>query len=144
MEIDKVSQCLCISLRRASNTLTEYYDTHLAPSGLKLTQFSLLHRIRLKKSISITELAEDTGLDRTTMGKNLQLMARNGLLTLSPGTDRRERVAVLTHQGERALAKAYPLWEAAQTAAVGAVGLDKVRAFKTMLSDLEKQIPILP
>jgi DNA-binding MarR family transcriptional regulator len=73
--MDMMHECLCIRLRRAAQTVTQYYDLLLAPSGLKLTQFSLLHHIRQREPVSITELARVTGLDRTTMGKNLHVLA---------------------------------------------------------------------
>src|SRR5438067_542737 len=112
--MDMTTECICINLRRATQLVTQYYDGLLAPSGLKLTQFSLLHHIRLREPVSITELARLTGLDRTTMGKNLQLFARLDLISLSPGEDRRERIAQMTSKGRQALNMAYPLWKYAQ------------------------------
>ncbi len=136
--MDMTNECICINLRRATQIVTQYYDALLAPSGLKLTQFSLLHQIRLREPVRISELARVTGLDRTTMGKNLQLIARSGLISLSPGEDRRERVAQLTSKGRQALNMAYPLWKNAQATMTAALGQEQFKTFMSLLSELEE------
>jgi DNA-binding MarR family transcriptional regulator len=62
--MDMTNECICINLRRTTQMITQYYDVLLTPSGLKLTQFSLLQQIRLREPVSITELARDTSFLR--------------------------------------------------------------------------------
>jgi DNA-binding MarR family transcriptional regulator len=138
--MDIANDCICINLRRTTQMITQYYDTLLAPSGLKLTQFSLLHQIRLREPVRINELARVTGLDRTTMGKNLQLIARDDLITLSPGEDRRERVAQMTSKGLQALHTAYPLWKNAQATITATLGEEHLGMFLAHLSKLEEAV----
>jgi DNA-binding MarR family transcriptional regulator len=138
--MDVTNECICINLRRATQMVTQYYDGLLAPSGLKLTQFSLLHLIRLREPVSITELARVTGLDRTTMGKNLQLIARSDLISLSAGEDRRERIAQLTSKGRQALTTAYPLWKNAQATMTATLGEKHLGTFMSLLSELEEAV----
>jgi DNA-binding MarR family transcriptional regulator len=138
--MDMTNECICLNLRRATQVVTQYYDMLLAPSGLKLTQFSLLHQIRLREPVSITELARVTGLDRTTMGKNLQLLARRDLISLSPGEDRRERIAQMTSEGRQALKMAYPLWKNAQATMTATLGEEQLGKFMSLLSGLEEAI----
>jgi DNA-binding MarR family transcriptional regulator len=138
--MDMTNECICLNLRRATQVVTQYYDGLLAPSGLKLTQFSLLHQIRLREPVSITELARVTGLDRTTMGKNLQLLARRDLISLSPGEDRRERIAQMTSEGRQALKMAYPLWKNAQETTTATLGEEQLGTFMSLLSGLEEAI----
>ncbi|HET7639512.1 MAG TPA: MarR family transcriptional regulator [Ktedonobacteraceae bacterium] len=134
------NECICLNLRRATQVVTQYYDGLLAPSGLKLTQFSLLQQIRLREPVSITELARVTGLDRTTMGKNLQLLARRDLISLSLGEDRRERIAQMTSEGRQALKMAYPLWKNAQATMTATLGEEQLGKFMSLLSGLEEAI----
>ena len=138
--MDVTNECICINLRRATQVVTQYYDGLLAPSGLKLTQFSLLHLIRLREPVSITELARVTGLDRTTMGKNLQLIARSDLISLSAGEDRRERIAQLTSKGRQALKMAYPLWKNAQATMTARLGKEHLGTVMALLSELEEAV----
>jgi len=119
--------------------MTEFYDRNLEPAGLKVTQFSLLRSVLRAGPTSISALAEEVRLDRTTLGRNLAVLEREGLVALSPGRDQRERTVTLTLSGKRALDSAIPLWEQAQykvTKALGKNGLDgltslliKVEAF---------------
>lgn len=138
--MDMTNECICLNLRRATQVVTQYYDGLLAPSGLKLTQFSLLQQVRLREPVSITELARVTGLDRTTMGKNLQLLARRDLISLSPGEDRRERIAQMTSEGRQALKMAYPLWKNAQATMTATLGEEQLGKFMSLLSGLEEAI----
>ena len=138
--MDMTNECICINLRRATHMVTQYYDGLLAPSGLKVTQFSLLHHIRLREPVSISELARVTGLDRTTMGKNLQLLAHSDLISLSSGEDRRERVAQLTRKGRQALEMAYPLWQNAQATMTATLGEEQLRTFMSLLSELGEAV----
>ena len=39
------TSCACITLRRAARAVTAAYDAALAPSGLRITQFSILRRL---------------------------------------------------------------------------------------------------
>jgi len=55
------------------------------------------------------------GMDRTTLTRNLALLQRDGLVGIEPGTrDRREHHMRLTSAGHDMVAKALPLWQAAQ------------------------------
>ncbi|UCE32503.1 MAG: winged helix-turn-helix transcriptional regulator [Burkholderiales bacterium] len=107
--------CFCINARRAAGALTRRYDQALAPVGLKVTQYSLLRTIQRLRRPAITALAAATGLERSTLGRNLRVLERRGLVALSPGADERERVARLTEVGSGLLRRAMPLWSRAQS-----------------------------
>ena len=52
------------------------YDEALKPSGLRVTQFSLLSVVKNNGPIGITELAELMVTDRTTLTRNLKPQIR--------------------------------------------------------------------
>ncbi len=110
-----VSSCACFNLRKASRVVTQHFDETLKPSGLLITQFTILVAIAIAKSGTINELAERLVMDRTTLTRNLKPMEREGWLKSEPGQDRRTRVIRLTPNGKIALAKALPLWKQAQS-----------------------------
>jgi DNA-binding MarR family transcriptional regulator len=118
--------CTCFRLRRASRRVTQYYDRFLEPSGLKVTQYSLLSSIRAHDQISITELAEALGMDRTTLTRNLKPLLDQGLVSVSEGADRRTRAIQITPEGEAAYRRAVPHWRAAQAKLVELLGHDHV------------------
>lgn len=124
--MDQVA-CYCANARRAALALTSRYDEALAPHGLKVTQFSLLHAVRRRGQPNLTELAEATGLDRSTLGRNLRGLEALGLVALSPGEDLRDRVVALTPQGRARLRAAGAAWQGLQAALATALGEEAER-----------------
>jgi DNA-binding MarR family transcriptional regulator len=94
--------------------MTSAYDRALEPVGLKVTQFSLLRAIERREEPSLTTLAESTGLDRSTLGRNLRVLQKNGLVAIESGADERVRIVRLTEHGRHMSAAALPRWQAAQ------------------------------
>jgi len=109
-----VSTCACFNLRRASRVITQHFDEILKPSGLLVTQFTILAAVAIVKSATINELAEILVMDRTTLTRNLKPLERENWLQSEPGQDQRTRVISLTAEGEAVLAKALPFWKQAQ------------------------------
>lgn len=106
--------CYCTLSRRAARALTDVYDRALAPSGLKVTQFSLLRMVARLETPTIGALAGAAGLDRSTLGRNLKVLQKDGWIAVSAGDDERTRVVELTKAGRLAVQRAVPLWEGAQ------------------------------
>ena len=106
--------CVCTNLRRATRAISHLYDAALAPSGLKITQFSLLRAVARNEPVAITALAQDLALDRTTLARNLAPLRRDRLVELKPGRDQRVTEVRLTRAGRDAITAAVPLWKKAQ------------------------------
>ena len=120
--------CFCTNTRRAALALTALYDQALAVHGLKVTQFSLLRAVSRGDTRNLTELAAATGLDRSTIGRNLRLLARGGLVTLDAGADdSRDQVVALTTEGKRRVRAATAGWQRAQRTMQSALGADANR-----------------
>lgn len=102
--------CLCTGLRHAAHVMTAIYDEALAPSGLKITMFRVIRRLSEAGEPTITELATIVDLDRSSLGRNLKILERDGFVALGGGEDERSKVVRLTPRGKAALAKAKPLW----------------------------------
>jgi len=128
------TECTAARLRRASRTLSKFYDEILEPSGLRGTQFSLLVALSLMGQAPLLRVADELGLDRTTMTRNLAPLERDGLVASVPGSDRRVRLIELTDAGRRRLAKALPLWENAQQRVVDTLG---ERRWRELLAALQ-------
>lgn len=125
--------CACFNLRKASRAITQYYDNALRPTGLRATQFTLLTALRVRSPISVHELAERLGMDRTTLTRNLKPLERSDWVEIMSGADKRVREVSITPAGHKILAEAYPQWRRAQERIVDEMG-DK--RFETLLSDL--------
>lgn len=129
-----VRQCVCATIRRADRTITQIYDAILAPSGLRVTQFTLLATLAKAAPISINRLADLMVMDRTTLTRNLRLLIKQGWVQVEEGEDHRMRVVTLTEVGERVLAQALPLWQQAQRQMLQELGPQHVEALLTELS----------
>lgn len=132
-----VLRCTCFNLRKAARAVTQMYDEFLRPSGLRATQFSLLMLLRGMGPIRITELAEKAVMDRTTLKRNVELLEREGLVRIQPGSDARVREVSLTAAAEKRLAEALPLWQRAQAHVTRELGQGRA---DRLLSDLSAAI----
>lgn len=121
--MDQVA-CLCANLRRAALALTSRYDEALAPHGLRVTQFSLLRAVERRGGANLGELSQATGLDRSTLGRNLRVLEGLGFVSLSPGEDLRDRVVSLTRGGRTRLRGAARAWAGVQASLSGALGAE--------------------
>ncbi|HEY0219413.1 MAG TPA: helix-turn-helix domain-containing protein [Afipia sp.] len=117
--------CLCTSLRQAAHTATEIYDRALETSGLKVTMFRVLRRLAEADRPTISALARIVDLDRSTLGRNLKVLERDGLIVFNEGEDERAKIVKLTPKGRAALEKAKPLWRKAQTKMRATLGKEK-------------------
>jgi len=66
-------------MRRASRALTQLYDDLMAPSGLRITQFSLLRTLARNGAARMSDLAATLLLDRTALSRTLDPLALRGL-----------------------------------------------------------------
>ncbi len=114
--------CLCIDLRSAAQKLTQIYDEAMAPSGISVTQFSQLHLIKTLNGPSLKALSEASQQDRSTLGRNVRVLEKMGLVKMKVGTDARVRTIHLTRKGNNAFIKAAPLWRRVQSELVSKVG----------------------
>lgn len=135
--IDDNPICICISLRQAGRRVTAIYDDALASAGINVAQFSLLRRLRRHGPLSVSALAELAALDRSTLGRNLRVLTKMGLVALAPGEDQRESVAALTPSGRLTLSLGDPLWDGAQARIARKIGADGVAQLNALLSAIE-------
>ena len=108
-------ECNCLALRAAARHVTQFYDQVLAPSGLRTTQFSILAKLKRNGPQTINALAADLVMDRTTLGRNILPLQRDGLIRIeASAADRRAKQLVLSKDGEQRLRAAAKFWYAAQ------------------------------
>src|SRR6266436_9318436 len=89
--------CNCFAVRSAARHVTRLYDQLLAPVGLRVTQFFILAKLNRLGPLTINALAEAMVMDRTTLGRDIQPLQRDGLITIkSAASDRRAKELRLT------------------------------------------------
>jgi DNA-binding MarR family transcriptional regulator len=133
--------CACGRLRRATRALTQLYDDLMAPSGLRVTQFSLLRTLGRSGKATMSDLAGTLLLDRTALSRTLDPLAARGLVAVAPGRDARTREVSLTHAGESAVHGAEPHWRRAQAQVARKLGPAKLEALLATLREIETLHP---
>jgi len=129
-----LAECNCLALRQASRHVTQFYDQCLAPTGLRTTQFSILARLRRRGPLAINVLAAELVMDRTTLGRNILPLERDGLITIErDDADRRQRALHLTDAGAERLRSASPRWADAQTRFEAAFGSARAAELRGLL-----------
>ena len=132
-----IDQCNCFAMRKAARRITRFYDTHLEPSRLRITQFLTLAALNELGSAAVGALAEQLDIERTAMGKMVEFLQRDGLVTIEPSpTDGRSRLIELTEKGGRLHKKAAPLWRKAQQEFNRLNGAKRVTALRQGLAEM--------
>ncbi|MCM3588358.1 MarR family winged helix-turn-helix transcriptional regulator [Mesobacillus maritimus] len=136
-EMDDILQfCVCANLRKVARVVTQLYDNQLQPTGLKVTQYSMLANIDRHKDISISQLGEIMLLDQTTVTRNLNLLKKSGYVRITKSNhDSRAKKISLTDIGYAKLEEAKPIWYQIQEKVVHDIGTDK---YKDLLETLKK------
>src|ERR1700759_1560578 len=93
--------CNCLALRQASRHVSALYDRHMAPEGITTAQYSILAKLARLGPQTIGALAGMMVMDRTTTTRAVRPLARDKLVTISPGKDERTRMVSITPAGEK-------------------------------------------
>ncbi|MGE0744090.1 MAG: MarR family winged helix-turn-helix transcriptional regulator [Rhodospirillales bacterium] len=126
--------CNCLAVRQAARHVSQYYDRHLAPAGLRTSQYSILAKLNRLGPLTINALAAELVTDRTTLGRNVQPLQREGLVAVAPGReDRRNRELRLTDAGIARLRSAAVRWKAAQEGFESAFGRRRARELRALM-----------
>jgi DNA-binding MarR family transcriptional regulator len=132
-DISACRACLCLASRRASRAITRTFERRLRPHGIRATQFSILVTLIERGPSNIGELAESLGVERTTLSRNLDLIAARGWVKIGVGSeDARSRDVAITKVGRNAIAAALPAWREAQNAAVAALSPAAANAIRSL------------
>jgi DNA-binding MarR family transcriptional regulator len=126
--------CNCLAVRQAARHITQFYDQCLAPSGFAHTQFSILAKLKRVGPMTINALAAEIVMDRTTLGRNILPLQREGLIAVVKGkTDRRSKELRVTEAGAERLRAAVKGWVEAQTRFEAVFGPDRTAELRALL-----------
>ena len=119
--------CMCAVIRKTGRLLTKKYDQYLKPSGLKITQFSMLANIARNPGIAVSKLAELIVMDQTTVTRNLRVLEKAGYIHIeTDATDQRIKRIQITDFGMSRMDEARPFWEKAQLEMERIIGRESI------------------
>jgi DNA-binding MarR family transcriptional regulator len=109
-----LESCAGWHARLAARRITQFLEREMSGCGLGLAQFGLLAQIAGASDDTLRALAERTGLDQSTLSRNLRTLEGEGLVEIAiVETDLRRRAVWLTEAGARRLETAMPVWRKA-------------------------------
>jgi DNA-binding MarR family transcriptional regulator len=123
-----VEDCAGWNTRLAARRITQFLDRELAGLGLSIAQLGLMAQIAVISDDTLGALAHRTGLDQSTLSRNLRTLEGAGLIEIAiVETDLRRRAVWLTEAGARRLEAAVPVWRAAQAKLANYLSADLAR-----------------
>ncbi|MEH6814879.1 MAG: MarR family winged helix-turn-helix transcriptional regulator [Motiliproteus sp.] len=130
--------CQCSKLRAASRTITRIYDDALRPLGLKANQYTILIGTSLMGPVSITDLANELSMERTTLTRNLLPLEKDGFIQMQAGHGRVRNI-LITKAGRAKIDAGKPAWQTAQTLVLEQLGKENVSHLSTALASISYQ-----
>jgi DNA-binding MarR family transcriptional regulator len=128
--------CVSFNVKRTARAITNLYESALRPAGLRSTGFTILVAVAKFEPIAVGALAKMLVLDSTTMTRNLRLLQKGDLLSISARASRRQRFVTLLPKGRKVLRNCVPLWRQVQKRLVDKIGPDCWRALQDALEKL--------
>jgi DNA-binding MarR family transcriptional regulator len=111
-----VETCAGLHSRLVARRITQFLDRELAAGGVSTAQLGLMAQIAATTDDTLGALAQRTGLDQSTLSRNLRALEADGLVEIATvESDLRRRMVWLTETGARRLERAIPVWREAHT-----------------------------
>jgi DNA-binding MarR family transcriptional regulator len=121
-----------MNIRLAARLITRFLEARMEETDLSIAQFGLMTHIAAARDGTIGGLAERSGLDQSTLSRNLHGLERAGLVEITlVEKDLRRRAVWLTEKGARRLEAAIPVWRRAHKALSAVIEPGAVRRIAT-------------
>jgi len=108
------ADCLILNTVMASRALARRYDKVLKPFDVSVIQFTVLMTVRNSQGVSVNGMAGRIFMDRTTLLRNLDVLARRDLVSASRPEKGNIKNYRLTNAGDALLDELIPRWHQAQ------------------------------
>jgi DNA-binding MarR family transcriptional regulator len=123
-----VEACAGWNSRLAARRITQFLDREMAGLGLGVAQLGLMAEIAAAADDTLGVLAQRTGLEQSTLSRNLRTLEGEGLIEIAVvESDQRRRSVWLTETGARRLQAAIPIWRRAHAALAKRLAPDLAR-----------------
>jgi DNA-binding MarR family transcriptional regulator len=134
-----VDACAGWNARLAARRITGFLNRRMQDSGLSLAQFGLMAQIASAGDDTLSELAERTGLDQSTLSRNLQVLEAAGLVEIAAADrDARRRAVRLTEKGAQRLEAGLAGWKRAHSELARRLDPEAARRLATAAEALDE------
>lgn len=136
MTSPKPEHCLAHAIRRADRVVSQLYNAHLAPLGIRVTQFSILRALDGMGMTTASQIQDVLVMDQTTVSRALKPLIRDGYISVTEGATKREKSLSLSKEGVKLYQQALVPWNDAQKAFRKNLG----KGQDDLLIELSKQV----
>jgi DNA-binding MarR family transcriptional regulator len=121
------TECPGFQARATARAVTRFFNARFRPLDLTAEQFSLLIGIETAPGTTMADLAAESGVDATTLSRNVQNLEKRRLVR-GAGRGRGGKRLELTKRGRRLLEDSIPLWRRAYAELTATLGENKLRS----------------
>jgi DNA-binding MarR family transcriptional regulator len=120
--------CAGWNSRLAARRITQFLDREMEGHGLSVAQLGLMAQIAAASDDTLGALAQRTGLEQSSLSRNLRRLEDDGLVEIAVvEADLRRRIVWLTETGARRLEAAIPIWRRAHAKLAKRLSADLAR-----------------
>lgn len=127
--------CTNHRVRQLMRGIGQIYDAHLATSGVRITQYSLLSHVLAASPVRPVDLAHLMRMDASTLTRNLRPLIDAGWVRMGPGEDQRSRLVHITEDGRTRREAARQCWKTAQNEINARLGAERVVALHGLIDE---------
>lgn len=131
----------CFNIRRSSRIITQIYDFAFRKIGITSSQFFLLAALANNDMDTLTSMADDLGMDRSTLSRNLPPLKHRHYIENSFVKDKRKIAYQLTESGHSILRNAYIIWKPLNDKIIAIITLERYGNFLDELTHLTNILP---
>ena len=127
--------CTNAKVRQLMRRLDLHYDSEVAQSGLRTTQYSLLSHVQRLGPVRPVDLAKAMRMTASTLSRNLQPLVSAGYLVVNAGADARSHLVDITEAGRTKRKESQKHWKLAQQQLADKIGAERVNALHTLIDE---------
>jgi len=131
---DRLDACVNMQILRASHRILQRFDEAYRPYGIRATQLPVLALVARLGPITLKELAERTGGERSALSRKLRVMVAHGWVQ-ETGSGRAKRYTA-TAAGKTLLAAVEPVRDAVQAELMARLSPEEGRQFLALCERL--------
>ncbi|QDK39372.1 MarR family winged helix-turn-helix transcriptional regulator [Bdellovibrio sp. NC01] len=128
-------QCVCTNIKMTSRAVGRAYDAAVEEAGVNVVQYSILINISRYQPIEQMRLAEHLDMERTTLYRALDVLARRKLVKISPA-DGLSKVVELTEKGKEVTKDAQKKWKGLHQGFIDKFGMKQLEQLNELLQDI--------
>ncbi|WP_413582864.1 MarR family winged helix-turn-helix transcriptional regulator [Bdellovibrio sp. HCB288] len=128
-------QCVCTNIKMASRVVGRAYDSATESSGVNVIQYSILVNISRYEPIEQMRLAEHLDMERTTLYRALDLLAKRKLIRTKAADHGVTKLVELTPKGKEVVSEAQKKWKSLHNGFIDKFGTDQLELLNQLLKN---------